>query len=383
MARKRRGRGEGSIYQRADGTWTASVSLGYDEKGKRKRKPVYGKTKAEVQEKLRQLQTDTALGRSTDGDKFSVADFLSVWLETIIKPKVAPTTYQRYEQHVRLHLVPHLGAVRLNKLTPLHVQQLYAAMEKAGDSPSERAKTGSTLRMALRRAVRLRFLVYNPALDVPKPKVTKEEIHPLDLDQVGKFLEAARRDRLYALYVLAVDSGMRQGELFALQWPDIDFDGPSVQIQRSLEEIDGQLRLKEVKTGKSRRRIDLSPFTVAVLNDHRQRMLAEGNATGPVFCDTEGKWLRKSNVTRRSFKPILRRAGLGAEVRFHDLRHTCATLLLMADENVKVVSERLGHASIQITLDTYSHVLPTMQKRAAEKMHRILGYVPAPTAAIS
>ncbi len=144
----------------------------------------------------------------------------------------------------------------------------------------------------------------------PLPRAHKEEIQPLDPQQVPRFLEAAKTDRLYPLYVLAFDNGMRQGELFGLQWPDFDFDGGSVQVQRSLKEIKGKLRLKDVKTAKARRRIDLSPFTLSVLHEHRKRMLAEGHAAGPVFCDTQGGWLRKSNFQRNSFKPILKRAEL-------------------------------------------------------------------------
>jgi integrase len=144
-----------------------------------------------------------------------------------------------------------------------------------------------------------------------------------------------------------------------------------VFVQRSLEEAKGQLHLKDVKSRSSRRRIDLSRRTVTALHEHRKQMLVEGHIDGPVFCAPEGVYLRKSNVVRRSFLPIVKRAGV-PRIRFHDLRHTCATLLLIANVNPKVVSERLGHASIQITLDTYSHVLPTMQKRAAEKMDRIL-----------
>jgi integrase len=159
-------------------------------------------------------------------------------------------------------------------------------------------------------------------------------------------------------------------------------------VQRSLEERKGYLRLKEPKTEKARRRIDLSGFALAVMLEHRKRMLAEGFVSGPVFCDTTGKLLRKSNVLRNSFKPIIKRANQTAmaeaakigtaplllhEIRFHDLRHTCASLLLMANISAKVVSERLGHSSIQLTLDTYSHVLPTMQKKAAEAMDAIFG----------
>jgi integrase len=174
-------------------------------------------------------------------------------------------------------------------------------------------------------------------------------------------------------------------------------DSGAVFVRRSLEEINGRVRLKDVKTAKARRRIDLAPDTVAALNEHRRRMLAEGHdvRTGPVFVDAKGEFLRKSNVARRSFRPIFERANEKVEkesrergtapallpvIRFHDLRHTCASLLLLADVNVKVVSERLGHASIEITLNTYSHVLPTMQKKAAEKMAGIFGIARASTA---
>ncbi len=189
--------------------------------------------------------------------------------------------------------------------------------------------------------------------------------------ETGAFLKAAKAHRLYALYAVAVGTGMRQGELFGLQWADIDFEGCSLSVNRSLEEIKGKLRLKEPKTGKGRR-IDLPAFVVAALNEHRAVMLSEGNITGPVFCDHAGGFLRKSNVCRRSFAPIVKAAGVPV-IRFHDMRHTHASALLMAGENVKVVSERLGHARIQVTLDTYAHVMPTMQKGAADKVQALFG----------
>jgi integrase len=372
MARKRRGRSEGSIFQRADGQWVGSVSLGYDGNGKRKRRTVYGATKAEVQEKVRKLQTDAAAGQLADAGNLTVAQYLARWLENTHRPKVQPTTYSGNEPKVRLQLIPHLGQVKLAKMTALHVEQLYVAMERAGDSPQQRHKCGKILRTALRHAVAVGLIPANPALKVPLPKSPKTEMHALDAEQAARFLKAAETDRLYALYVLALDSGMRQGELFALQWADFDFAAGSVQVQRSLEEVRGHLRLKEVKTAQARRRIHLSRFAQDALHEHRKRMLAEGHAGGPVFCDTEGGWLRKSNLVRYWFHPALARAGL-PRIRFHDLRHTCATLLLLADVNVKVVSERLGHSTIQMTLDTYSHVLPTMQQKAAEKLDGIFG----------
>jgi integrase len=382
MARKRRGRGEGSISQRPDGLWVARISLGYKDGNKRRRRVVYGKTKQEVQEKLRKLQDEAAAGLAVETDRLTLAAFLTTWLETV-RQKVCRSTHRRYEQHVNGHLVPHLGAVQLRKLTAYHISQLYNDMEKKGASASERRKVGTALRMALKHAVRLRLVSHNPAADVPKPRAPKQEMHVLVPEQIPVFLKAAESDRLYALYVLALDGGMRQGEIFGLRWADVDIEAASVQVQRSLEEVAGRLELKDVKTAKGRRRVQLSPFTAVALHEHRKRMLVEGHAKGdsPVFCDTEGKWLRKSNFFRRSFQPLLDRVTKALEqsgqpglphVRFHDLRHTVASLLLLSGENPKVVSERLGHASIEVTLNTYSHVLPTMQQAAAEKLGRIL-----------
>jgi integrase len=368
--RARRGRGEGAIYQRGDGLWTACVSLGYDGDGKRQRRVVYGATKQEVQTKLNKLQRDGA-GVLGEADKLTVGQYLDRWL-TIVKPTVEPNTYGPYERHVRLHLRPHIGGVRLAKLVPLHVEQLYTALGENGVKPALARKVGTTLTIAMGEAVRLHLLAHNPAGEVRKPKAAKVDMQVLDPDQVMVFLDAAKVDRLYAFYVTALDSGGRPGELFALQWSDVDLAAGVLRITKSLEEISGNLRVKEVKTKKGRRQIPLSPFTVRVLEEHRKDALAAGHINGPVFCDTLGGYLRLSNLHKNSFKPILAKAELPS-IRLYDLRHTCATLLLLADENPKIVSERLGHASIQLTLDTYSHVLPTMQQRAAVKMDLILG----------
>jgi integrase len=217
----------------------------------------------------------------------------------------------------------------------------------------------------------MRLVAYNAARGVDKPLVPKVEMKCWDSASVATFLKAAKADRLLGMYVLALSSGMRQGELLGLQWGDIDFAASVVTVRRSLEELSGKVRLKSTKTGNSRR-IDLPPFAVDALRDHRAAMLAEGNIAAPVFCAPGGGFLRKGNVYRRSFIPLVTAAEV-PRIRFHDLRHTHATLLLQAGENAKVVSERLGHANIRITLGTYSHVLPTMQKGAADKLQRLLG----------
>jgi integrase len=376
VARKRRGRSEGSIFQRTDGLWVCTLSLGYDGNGKRRRKTVYGKSKAEVQEKLREMQTAADRGTLPDAGSITVGQFLKTWLDAI-KPTVAPHTHLAYHRDCHNAIIPHLGGARMAQLTALHVQKLYADLEAAGVSASMRRKAGVTLSVALQYAVTVNLIPHNFAKDVKKPKHTPPEMQVLDLDQVQRFLAEAKADRLFALYALLLDSGAREGEAFGLRWPDVDWAGNAVQVVRALEEYKGELRLKELKTKKSRRRVALSAFAMEALSEHRKAMLAEGNyqADGPIFCDTQGGWLRKSNVLRRSFRPILKRAGLPV-IRPYDLRHSSATLLLLAGEDAKVVSERLGHSTTRLTQDTYQHVLPGMQERAASKLDAIFRQLP-------
>jgi integrase len=396
--RGRRGRGEGGIYQRADGLWVGSVSLGYDENGKRLRRTVYGQTKKEAMEELRKAQEAT--GRKIES--ISLAGYLDRWLAGV-KPSVEPHTYAQYEQHCRLHIKPHVGYLKLAELRPAHVKGLYAGLAERAVSAALIRKVGTTLTVALGEAVNEDLLAGNPAVGIRKPKAEKFQPKPLDPDQLAAFLREAEKDRLHALYVLAVDTGARPGELFALTWPDIDFERRMVRINKSLEEKGGHLRVKETKTKKSRRSVEVSTETMAVLNEYRKRQLAAGHLGGAVFTDTEGGHLRIGNVWRDSFVPICKRAGLpvcekpkrkkagkkaeataagptancrkprGSGFRLYDLRHTCATLLLLAEVPAKIVSERLGHSTITLTLDTYSHVLPTMQARAAVVMGGLIG----------
>ena len=216
----------------------------------------------------------------------------------------------------------------------------------------------------------------------------------LDAAQVRLLLAEAKGDRLEALYVLAVSTGMRQGELLGLQWEDIDLDRGTVQIRHQLHELAGQHALVEPKTAKSRRRVDLPALAVVALMEHRERMRTQGFSVGEgyVFTDTKGGPLRKSNLLRRSFVPLLdlrnTREALRTQdvaedalpkplprIRFHDLRHTAATLHLASGTHPKVVQEMLGHSTISMTLDTYSHTVPSMQREAAATMDRLLGHL--------
>jgi integrase len=373
MTRKRRGRGEGSIFQRADGLWIGIISLGVGSTGKRIRKSVCGTTKKQAQDAMRKLQNELASGADLTIGKLTVGEWLSRWL-ALVKPTIEPNTYGPYERHVRRHLVPYIGKVQLVKLAAIHAQGLYASLTEAGVSAALQRKIGTTLSIALNAAVRLDLIRGNVAAKVSKPKAEKPDIPVWDPDQVGAFLQAAKSDRLYPYYLVALDSGARPGELFALTWNDIDFAGGFMTINKTLEEIGASQRVKATKTPRSRRRIDLSPDTLQELASHRKAALAAGRIGDPVFHDGQGGYLRQTKVMRYSFKPALARAGL-PNVGLYVMRHTCATLLLLADQPAKVVSERLGHASVAMTLDVYSHVLPSMQKRAASVLGDILARV--------
>jgi integrase len=381
MAHKRRGRGEGSIYyDEARQLWVSQVSLGRDPvSGKRRRETVYGQTKQEVQAKLLDLQQKAADGRLDHGDMVA-KNFLEFWLGHI-KPNVAAATYRRYEVLVHQHLVPYLGNRKLADLSAFDVARLYEQMQAAGVPGPTRHLAAIRLRQALRYAVRFGLLHSSPADRVDVPRLDSSEVRPLDAGQVAAFLAAAAGHRLYALFVLALDSGARIGELTALTWDDLDWARAELSITKSLEQKGKDRQAKAPKTAAGRRRITLTPTTMIVLREHRERMQAEGHGGPIMFPTLTGKPYRQGNITEDHFAPLLRRAGL-PHFRFHDLRHTCATLLLQAGVNIKVISERLGHASVSITLETYSHVMPTMQAQAADKMEGILvAALSAPAAA--
>jgi integrase len=295
-----------------------------------------------------------------------VAGFLARWLEGV-KMDRTPNTHACYERAIRLHVNPRIGGIRLQQLEPMNVQALYATMAKEGASARLRQLVHAVLHKALKMAVNWRLIRFNATDAVDRPTVGKKAMNAPTPEQMHAIMNAAASHRLYALFVLAVSTGMRQGELFGLAWDDFDLDAGTVFVQRSLEEIQGKFRLKEPKSAAGRRRIELPAVAVQAMREHRKRMLAEGHIGGPVFCDCDGGYLRKSNFIRREFHPLLAAAGL-PHFRFHDLRHGHATMMLALGANPKVVQERLGHSQITLTLDTYSHVLPTVQREAADRI---------------
>lgn len=392
MARKARGRGEGSIGCQ-DGRWFAYISLGYDEKGKRIRKRVYADSKKDAQKELRRLQNEHDAGRLVETEEITVGEYLTRWLDNTAKNNVGPQTFVRYSQLVNLYLKPILGGVKLSKLSPLHVEQCYSTMTKGfGERKPAGATTrkfaGVILSTALRHAVRIKLISHNPAADVAKAKPAEREMKFMTDKQVKCFLTAAQGQGLYSLFVTAIGTGMRQGELLGLQWNDIDFEKGTLEVKRSLAWVKKEAILKEPKSKSGKRTIGIPPFVLAALRELRTDALKTGQITAPVFCTRTGKHLDKKNVLR-SFKNVVKKANVaereGAEkaggepnlipdeIRFHDLRHTHASCLIAAGHSIKAVSRRLGHGSIEITLRVYAHLMPNDDEKLTTGVEALFG----------
>jgi integrase len=311
-------------------------------------------------------------GTFAEPSKLRLAAYLDRWLEDGARPAVRPPTYVSYKGIIHNHIAPRIGGVMLSKLTPIHVQSMYSDMERGGASARIRQLTHAVLRRSLKQAIRWGLLHRNVCDAVEPPRVQRKEVTFLTVEQSKKLLTASESERLHAVFVLAITTGMRMGEIFALQWRNVDLKRKSISVCHTMMELKGKLTLTEPKTVKSRRRVDLPQMAVEALLDHKARMLTEGFGEVPwVFCNTLGGPLRRTHFSHDVFLPLLKRTKL-PRIRFHDLRHTSASLLLAAGVHPKVVQERLGHSQIAITMDTYSHVMPTLGAEAAGKMDAVL-----------
>lgn len=374
----KRGAGEGSIRKRPNGQYEARLTL---ENGERH--SLYGRTYEEARRKLARAIRDRDDGLLLLGDaRQTVGKYLASWLH-VARATVSVGTYEQYESRVRIHLLPAFGRIRLTELTPQHVQHLMASMLHRGLSPNTVRATRATLTRALNEAMAQGLLARNVATLTRSPKAQRGEMRVYDDGQVRRLLAAASGTRHEAIITLAVTSGMREGELLALTWRNVSLDGRYVQVQTSLRRLrETGLTIKDVKTGHSRRKIELSTLAVEALRRHRARQNAERLKAGAhwhdndlVFPNTLGQPEAANSLLYRDYRPIVRRAGLPF-IRFHDLRHTAATLLLLKGVHPKKVSEMLGHASVAITLSVYSHVLPTMQRDAAAAMDELFTLAP-------
>jgi integrase len=363
---KKRANGEGSVYKTKDGRVIGSWQ---DANGKTRYMTSKTMTKREMNAVVRKKLQERDEGIVHNAEGLTVERYMDRWLESI-RGNVRPGTFKPYEAIVRLHIKPTLGTVKLDKLNAMQLEKLYRQKLDSGLSARRVRYIHVTIRKALKDAVRLQLLSRNVADAAVPPRAVKTEIEPLTQVQMRSLLNATKGDRLEALYVLAMTTGMRQGELIGLQWKDVDLDGGTLRVNRSVYEG----VVSPPKTNAGRRTIRLSKLAVSALREHRVNAAARSERISEwVFPNANGTPIGHQNLHNRSWKPLLCRAGLPHSVRFHDLRHSCISLLLARGVPVKVVSEMAGHADISVTLSVYGHVLPDMQGTAADGMDEALG----------
>jgi len=375
--RRRRGRGEGGVYRRSDGRWTGQVYLGWRD-GHRVRKTVQGSTEKDVRDKVRELVRNVRDGTPPPSRTPRLDAFMEQWL-VAVRPTLRPSTYVSYEGTTRLHITPHLGRIPLDKLTVEHVAQLLAS-KQADSRLSDRSARYvlQVLRNALGKAVRWGVLSRNVATLVDPPRVPYKEVRVLTPGETSNLLEAARGDPIESLVVVAVSTGLRLGEALGLQWSDVDITRRQLRVNKTLQRVSGLGQiLAETKSRRGRRTIFLPVRAAEAFrneqahqNDRRIAAGKDWNPTDFVFTSQTGRPLDQRNVLRM-FRRMLRKARL-PRMRFHDLRHSCASLLLAEGVSPRVVMETLGHSRISVTMDTYTHVMPTLMRDAADAIDRSL-----------
>lgn len=368
----RRTKGEGSFYELPDGRWRAIVEMP-PENGKRKRKYIEGK-KSVVRARLAEL---VHAGAPESSSRITLNRYFDEWL-SVVKRERAPKTYENARLLPAKHVLPRLGHLRLSALTPRHFSALDDQLAEAGVGPSVRKKLHQILRAALGRATRLKMIPENPLDRVDAPSYHAQERPTLTIAQVNAFLKVAAEDRMHALFVLELMSGMREGELFALEWRDVDLRSGQLALQR-------QARARGTSKPKadSRRQIMLTKPAIRALSKLKEARMQDGLAGCPlVFPSTTGTKLHPSNFRRRIYYPLLERAGLGHYegagkkrkfvplVHFHDLRHTFATALLKAGVHPKIVQEILGHSSIRVTMVSIRTRSPRCKKTPSTRSSR-------------
>jgi integrase len=370
---KKRVAGEGTLRQRVDGSWEWRTPLSFPVK-----KSFSSKRQEDVLKKRDAFLKDFEQGLDLDAKKLTVGAYLDLWLEDAVEGSVWYTTYKDHERNVRLHLKPSIGRIRLKDLTRMHVQRLLNAKAKEGYSPRTVRYIHTTLSKALTQAVDWELVPKNVASRAKLPKQKRTNRKTLSAENVGAFFGAASEDRFGALYVLAVTSGLRPGELLALKWEDVDLETGALSVRRSVSEDEGGPVIREETKTSAGRRLELLPVAVEALKRHRFRQNEERlryrglwRDLGLVFPSTTGTIMRRNNLHRRSYKPLLKKAGL-PDIRLYDLRHTFATLMFENREQLKLVSEMLGHASVKQTADTYTHVSPTMHREAVMRLNDFL-----------
>lgn len=373
MGRKRKN-GEGTIRLRKDGRWEGRIVIGYDENGLPKTKNVLAKTKGECIEKLKVLKStitpDTPVKLKAD---MPFGEWLDYWYETYCKPNARPATQRTYEGYIRLYLHPRLGNIPLNKVTISDVQQMCTWMmtearldQKNGDgglSDSQVINCYSLCDRVLEKAMAEKLIVRNPAKGCKLPPNRPNEMKVLSRKDMQKVLIQAKEENYYELFLLEFATGLRLGELMALQWDDVDLVTGELRINKQVNLVDSKLVISEPKTKAAVRTLILPPSVRKVLAEYKTRVNSRWLFPSPKKDDLP---IIPSAVSRR-LHTLLEHAGC-EQVRFHDLRHTFATNALAHGMDIKTLSTILGHVSSATTLNTYSHVTDEMRQRAAVKI---------------
>lgn len=377
--KKAQPRRSGNIKKKRDGVFLVSIFLGRDASGQRRyvAKQIKGTLK-DAQKYLNTALSDRDKGIFVEPTSLTVNAYLDKWLEAAARPRVSRRTADGYAGLLERYIRSPLGQSRLDKLQPLDIQKVYGEMQARGLSARVVRHTHSALHNALKQACKWGLIIRNPSDLVELPKVPHKERRVLSPEEAAEFLKAAAVMPHGLIFEFALLTGMRPEEYLALQWADLDFERRTARVRRALVRHKKSWSFEEPKTSRSRRTVYLPAPLLQKLAAHK-RSQAEARlklglawrAFDLVFCSEEGTPLSIPNITYRYFRPILTTAKL-PRIRLYDLRHSCATLLLIAEENPKVVSERLGHSTIVLTLDTYSHVLPTMQQGATARLEKLL-----------
>jgi len=378
MTKRKRGQKEGSIFQRAnDGRWVGTLSLGAGQ-----RRSVYARTAAEVRAKLDDLRKSVEEGRTVFDDSRTVEVLFNEWLEAK-KGTVRPKTLESYKGLVRRHVIPVLGRSRLSKLGAVHLERLYRSKSEHL-SPKTVRNLHFVIEAALNWAVRRDWISRNPASLITSeelPRVRRKETKVLSVSEANELMNAAKNTKSEALIRLGLETGARVGELTGITWDQVDFDAGKVRIKYALQFLDGQPTLVEPKTSASVRELSISPNAIGALKSQLARQSEQAIGLGKawtndlnlVFTTEIGGPLNRHAVLRQYLRPLLREAGLPESIRFHDLRHGAASLLLARGVPIPVVSELLGHANPSITMSIYSHALPNSQEMVAEAMESVFG----------
>ncbi len=358
-------RSAGQLIQRGPRHFVIRVYIGQDASGKRKYvNRTIRASKTDARQALTEMLRQRDLGMLMEPTYKTLNEYLDHWLDAAAKPRLQASTFEEYRAQLDRYVRAPLGDLKLTQVTPIAIQAVYAAMLGGGLSARTVRLTHAILRNALKQAVKWRVIPVNPADAVDLPKQQREEMRAMTSDEAARYLTAAQSSPHHVLLATLLSTGLRPSEAIALRWPDVDLPGARITVRRKAVRATGGWVYGPPKTSKGRRTVDLPQGIVALL-------AALPRHYEHVFHNADGDPPNLRGVVTEH-KSTLERAGIDPAVRLYDLRHTHATLLLLAGVHPKIVSERLGHSTINITLDTYSHVLPGMQKESAQKLNAML-----------